>query len=62
MYGDRGIGRHGKSVWMGTWKCLVYIPIPEWVGIQGCVCGGTSYGQTYDPNIACGRNGRFQNI
>ena len=59
---DVGAGCKGKnkktckSVWMMTWKCLVYILNGRYSGI----CGGTSYGQTSNPSER-GRNGRFQN-
>ena len=45
----RGKGRFGKNVWMRTWKCLVYILNRRYSGI----CGGTSYGQTSNPSVAC---------
>ena len=42
------IGRLGKSVWMMTWKCLVYILNGWYSGM----CGGISYGQTFNPSVA----------
>ena len=44
---------NGKSEWMMTWNCLVYILNGRYSGI----CGGTSYGQMCNPS---GRNEHFQ--
>ena len=43
-----GKGRLGKSVWMMTCKCFVYILNGRYSGM----CGGTSYGQTSNPSVA----------
>ena len=43
-----GKRRLGKSVWMMTWKCLVYILNGQYSGM----CEGTSYGQTSNPSVA----------
>ena len=44
----RGIGRLGKSMWMMTRKCLVYILN----GRNSGMCRGTSYGQMSNPSVA----------
>ena len=43
-----GKGRLGMNVWRMIWRCLVYILNGWFSGI----CGGTSYGQTFNPSVA----------
>ena len=51
-----GIGRHGRNVWVMTWKGLVCSQSREFSGI----CGGTSYGETSNQGLAL-KKWRFQN-